>query len=169
MDVCLVGKSFVELLLSKNCCGVFCGTCLFLVKVSYYLSLDYFKQFLVCAPKFEKGLKMAESSALEGACSICEEIFDGEKDVAATQCGHTFHAKCLLEWIRRKPECPTCRKNAPESEIIAKLFFNLGREISVYDRLMSRVNFVDHIPFLVLALMPVLYFRLLSSNRNVTP
>lgn len=31
------------------------------------------------------------------------------KNCMVTPCKHYFHEGCLLAWIERKPECPTCR------------------------------------------------------------
>ena len=30
-----------------------------------------------------------------------------------TPCNHSFHNKCLINWMSIKMECPTCRKNLP--------------------------------------------------------
>lgn len=46
-----------------------------------------------------------EDSTFE--CSIC--LGTSQKRLQATPCMHVFHAKCLRDWMRRKPECPVCR------------------------------------------------------------
>lgn len=51
-------------------------------------------------------------------CSICCDRmvipFDGikypEQKVVTTDCGHSFHRKCLMEWKKRSKKCPLCRK-----------------------------------------------------------
>ena len=40
-------------------------------------------------------------------CAICYENMS-EKDAKRTTCGHMFHTKCLMLWIRRRPICPMC-------------------------------------------------------------
>lgn len=40
-------------------------------------------------------------------CMICMQIFNDDDDVT-NEC-HRFHFKCLEEWVKYKPECPTCR------------------------------------------------------------
>jgi hypothetical protein len=30
-----------------------------------------------------------------------------------TPCKHSFHEKCLKEWMKTKLECPTCRQALP--------------------------------------------------------
>jgi len=34
----------------------------------------------------------------------------GNKKLMKTQCNHTFHIRCLLEWLETKPACPICRQ-----------------------------------------------------------
>jgi hypothetical protein len=45
-------------------------------------------------------------------CTICMEDFINNKSiVATTKCGHTFHQKCLQNWIYKNiicPKCPNC-------------------------------------------------------------
>uniref|UniRef100_A0A914QUH2 RING-type domain-containing protein n=1 Tax=Panagrolaimus davidi TaxID=227884 RepID=A0A914QUH2_9BILA len=40
---------------------------------------------------------------------------------AISKCGHTFHQKCINQWVSSANNCPTCRTNAFQSDII-KLF-----------------------------------------------
>ena len=45
-------------------------------------------------------------------CIICREAM--EETGSGTkwlQCGHVFHAACLLSWIETQPSCPTCRRS----------------------------------------------------------
>ncbi|KAK1755127.1 Pex12 amino terminal region-domain-containing protein [Echria macrotheca] len=42
-------------------------------------------------------------------CTLCLEEL---KDPAATQCGHVFCWTCIGDWVREKPECPLCRREA---------------------------------------------------------
>ena len=39
-------------------------------------------------------------------CSICLEQNPEHKMI---NCGHSFHKKCIDEWIKIKPICPLCR------------------------------------------------------------
>ncbi|MCL7027289.1 hypothetical protein MKW94_029875 [Papaver nudicaule] len=44
------------------------------------------------------------------SCSVCLQDMDsGADDAVVLKCSHTFHKKCMLEWSRRKPNCPLCR------------------------------------------------------------
>lgn len=44
-------------------------------------------------------------------CVICHETLSaGGKQLP---CGHSFHSRCLLDWIHQNPSCPTCRFSLP--------------------------------------------------------
>ncbi|NWV75683.1 TRAIP ligase, partial [Dasyornis broadbenti] len=63
-------------------------------------------------------------------CTICSDFFDNERDVAAVQCGHTFHRECLIQWFDTAPSrtCPQCRIQVSKRHIINKLFFDVAVE-----------------------------------------
>ncbi|KAL2155120.1 hypothetical protein VTH82DRAFT_3796 [Thermothelomyces myriococcoides] len=48
-------------------------------------------------------------------CTLCLEEM---KDPAATQCGHVFCWACIGDWVREKPECPLCRREAMAQHIL---------------------------------------------------
>lgn len=43
-------------------------------------------------------------------CSISMEKFDNESKVIILECGHVFLFEPLVEWLKRKKTCPTCRQ-----------------------------------------------------------
>jgi hypothetical protein len=47
---------------------------------------------------------------LNDKCSICHDAWNDT--VVVGECGHVFHAKCLLEWLPKAEDetCPTCRR-----------------------------------------------------------
>lgn len=49
-------------------------------------------------------------------CTICTDVYETEKPVAAMPCGHTFHDECLETWLKTARNCPTCRKPLKKSE-----------------------------------------------------
>ncbi|KND94713.1 Peroxisome biogenesis factor 10 [Tolypocladium ophioglossoides CBS 100239] len=53
--------------------------------------------------------------AQQRKCTLCLEEL---KDPAATQCGHVFCWECIGDWVREKPECPLCRREAMVQHIL---------------------------------------------------
>jgi peroxin-10 len=53
--------------------------------------------------------------AQQRKCTLCLEEL---KDPAATQCGHVFCWACIGDWVREKPECPLCRRQALVQHIL---------------------------------------------------
>jgi len=53
---------------------------------------------------------------LNDPCVICSISL--MTDPVATPCGHVFCRSCLIEWVRRKAECPMCRREVNQAHII---------------------------------------------------
>lgn len=76
----------------------------------------------------------------EMQCSIClETVEEGTGHAHTLECQHTFHASCLIGWMRRgNLSCPMCRNNLEENwdnAIIPRMALN---ERASYVRRMSR-------------------------------
>jgi hypothetical protein len=50
---------------------------------------------------------------LDSKCAICQDSYELEEDVSTLPCEHLFHAACIKEWGKHKPECPVCRAAIP--------------------------------------------------------
>lgn len=46
------------------------------------------------------------------ACAICLVEYQDNDEIAELGCDerHYFHSDCLEDWVKRKPECPLCKK-----------------------------------------------------------
>ena len=70
-------------------------------------------------PRYDLGLDDKVMGWIKGAqqrkCTLCLEEL---KDPAATQCGHVFCWACIGDWVREKPECPLCRREAMVQHIL---------------------------------------------------
>ncbi|KLU87724.1 hypothetical protein MAPG_06717 [Magnaporthiopsis poae ATCC 64411] len=53
--------------------------------------------------------------AQQRKCTLC---LDEMRDPAATSCGHVFCWSCIGDWVREKPECPLCRREALVQHIL---------------------------------------------------
>lgn len=42
-------------------------------------------------------------------CTICHNKIEIKKSVL-TSCGHRFCSECFFKWMKRKTDCPNCRK-----------------------------------------------------------
>lgn len=58
---------------------------------------------------FTDAVKPSERGAVEMECPICFENMIN-RTVYSTLCGHVFHRVCLWNSVKRKKECPQCRK-----------------------------------------------------------
>ncbi|KAK0731246.1 Pex12 amino terminal region-domain-containing protein, partial [Lasiosphaeris hirsuta] len=70
-------------------------------------------------PRYDLGVGEGVMGWIKGQqqrkCTLCLEEL---KDPAATQCGHVFCWACIGDWVREKPECPLCRREALVQHIL---------------------------------------------------
>lgn len=73
--------------------------------VSVCVSNKCGKVNILVGGSYEKYSKCIKKS-MSGECSICMESKGGK---IRLDCGHMFHKKCLLEWLKINKSCPICR------------------------------------------------------------
>lgn len=52
------------------------------------------------------------------ACSLCEREMPDTKECLSTKCNHTFHKKCINDWLQSSQECPNCKKLCHNKDLI---------------------------------------------------
>jgi len=45
-----------------------------------------------------------------------KNLKDENNFVARLECGHSFHSKCIVEWMNKQNKCPICRENIDKEE-----------------------------------------------------
>uniref|UniRef100_A0AC35FP19 RING-type domain-containing protein n=1 Tax=Panagrolaimus sp. PS1159 TaxID=55785 RepID=A0AC35FP19_9BILA len=53
-----------------------------------------------------------------GQCIICYSPLTQSNTYAITKCGHTFHKRCIMHWLKVSQNCATCRVDAVKYDII---------------------------------------------------
>ena len=56
------------------------------------------------------------------SCVICLTNFEVGEKVSALPCCHSFHTKCLDNWITRNPKCPVCKFEVTLRNLIGEDF-----------------------------------------------
>lgn len=56
-----------------------------------------------------------ENSDTEQYCAIClNDICRGDSYRKLSECGHSFHCKCIDAWLQSHSTCPLCRAQLPQ-------------------------------------------------------
>jgi hypothetical protein len=50
-------------------------------------------------------------------CVLCMDKFQVNDVVTALPCGHMNHSNCIVDWLERRGNCPTCRYELPNDEL----------------------------------------------------
>ena len=63
--------------------------------------------------KFEYKARHQHESRM---CAVCHDDIELTENAKVTSCGHSFHEDCLLEWNKRKSNCPVCRAGVYDND-----------------------------------------------------
>ena len=79
------------------------------------LSKIYLKRYVANLPHSKHAEYQNKDKEMPD-CPICLVTFAPDDEIIAYECDpkHYFHAKCALEWLQTKPECPLCRTEFTE-------------------------------------------------------
>ena len=82
------------------------------------------------------------SASLElGCCSICCDDIQFDKGRFVLECGHTFHAKCILTEFQHRNRCPMCRIEVKESSAHERSYIMPG-SLRIYSSILH--DAADH-------------------------
>uniref|UniRef100_A0A0E0MJK0 RING-type domain-containing protein n=1 Tax=Oryza punctata TaxID=4537 RepID=A0A0E0MJK0_ORYPU len=64
-----------------------------------------------------QGLReVTAAGAREEECAICLQDFEAEEKLRMMPCSHTFHQRCIFDWLRLSCICPLCRRALPTQQ-----------------------------------------------------
>jgi len=61
--------------------------------------------------------KKQDRIKMEISCSKCLENITEDSEFSTTHCGHTFHTRCILSWLRTNEECSECGKPCTNEQV----------------------------------------------------
>lgn len=76
-----------------------------------------------------------------GCCSICCDDIQFDKGRFVLECGHTFHARCILVEFRHRNRCPMCRTEVKESSAHERSYIMPG-SLRIYSSILH--DAADH-------------------------
>ncbi|KAM0905520.1 hypothetical protein ACQ4PT_017343 [Festuca glaucescens] len=60
------------------------------------------------------GLRQTSAGeARERECAVCMQDFEGGDTLRRLPCSHSFHERCIFDWLRVSRACPLCRHRLP--------------------------------------------------------
>ncbi|KAK4779869.1 hypothetical protein SAY87_015975 [Trapa incisa] len=62
--------------------------------------------------QMEEMLPLLLHAGGEWKCSICHDGFEPGNETGRLDCGHSYHIRCLKQWLRCKNSCPICKDEA---------------------------------------------------------
>jgi hypothetical protein len=99
-----------------------------------------------------------------GYCSICCDDIQFDKGRFVLECGHTYHAKCILMAFQHGNRCPMCRTEVKESE--AHRSYMMPSSLRIYSSILHDAadHFIHDLGNITLA--NVVHRMLLMSSEN---
>lgn len=99
-----------------------------------------------------------------GYCSICCDDIQFDKGRFVLECGHTYHAKCILMAFQHGNRCPMCRTEVKESE--AHRSYIMPSSLRIYSSILHDAadHFIHDLGNITLA--NVVHRMLLMSSEN---
>ncbi|KAG9455747.1 hypothetical protein H6P81_000255 [Aristolochia fimbriata] len=61
---------------------------------------------------FESYVRVGTVDGIDDSCPICMDDFLAGDEIGHTECGHSFHFRCIARWICDSLFCPMCRTSS---------------------------------------------------------
>ena len=113
--------------------------------ISIFLGLFLYNK-INCNPESSKEKKIKEflrknknqniKKVFNESCIICLENFNHnnkEEIISTLECGHQFHEKCIVEWLKKNDKCPLCRIKMKLDRSYNNYSVNSNYSYSIYD------------------------------------
>ena len=85
--------------------------------VSQGLDAAFRKRFPVHKFNVASGKKAPWMPPGDPLCAICMTNYQSKEKVRVMPCSHHFHMDCIDCWLDKKPTCPICRFDFPDSKV----------------------------------------------------
>uniref|UniRef100_A0A0E0BF90 RING-type domain-containing protein n=1 Tax=Oryza glumipatula TaxID=40148 RepID=A0A0E0BF90_9ORYZ len=73
---------------------------------------------LPASRKAIQGLReVTAAGAGEDECAVCLQDFEAGDKLRMMPCCHTFHQRCIFDWLRLSCICPLCRHTLPTQNV----------------------------------------------------
>uniref|UniRef100_A0A0E0F2I6 RING-type domain-containing protein n=1 Tax=Oryza meridionalis TaxID=40149 RepID=A0A0E0F2I6_9ORYZ len=73
---------------------------------------------LPASSKAIRGLReVTAADAGEDECAVCLQDFEAGDKLRMMPCCHTFHQRCIFNWLRLSCICPLCRHTLPTQNV----------------------------------------------------
>jgi SNF2 family DNA or RNA helicase len=84
---------------------------------SYHMHKKTFEN-IISESKFLLNIleKLNETEVGEEEAQVCAICFE-EKSLSLTKCGHIYCKECITEWMTKRHNCPTCKKDLTSGDI----------------------------------------------------
>ncbi|KAG8091029.1 hypothetical protein GUJ93_ZPchr0011g27371 [Zizania palustris] len=56
------------------------------------------------------------ADARQAECAVCLEDFEADDKLKTMPCSHSFHDRCISDWLRVSRTCPLCRHALPKQQ-----------------------------------------------------
>uniref|UniRef100_A0A0E0MCE7 RING-type domain-containing protein n=1 Tax=Oryza punctata TaxID=4537 RepID=A0A0E0MCE7_ORYPU len=71
-------------------------------------------RLLPASSKAIQGLReVTAAGAREDECAVCLQDLEADDKLRMMPCCHTFHQRCIFDWLRLSCICPLCRHTLP--------------------------------------------------------